>query len=229
MGHLTDNVHACLVEAQKGDQKGGSDDRGDGSGLCGDVGQRRAGAGAFEHWFEPVSDPEEKRRGTCTERQCDQVRVAQMCNQRGDDVRKGVPMGRDAQNVFQLAERDQNSGCGDETGDHRMAQEICEKPQTKHAKQQQEPARQKGKGQGRGGVSRRALLCDFADCRSGQERYDGNGTNGQRGAGAQDRIKNDRDNRRIDPRFRRQACEQCIGKRLRDQHDRDDQCGDQVI
>ena len=128
----------------------------------------------------------------------------------------------DPENMPHLAERDQQPAGGDEARDHRMRQEIRQKPQPQQPHPQQDRARQPGQRQRRHGVAGGARLGHLADGRRRHQRHHRHRADGQRAACAEHRIQQDRHDRGVKPRLGRQPRQDRIGQRLRDQHDRDD-------
>ena len=69
----------------------------------------------------------------------------------------------DPEDMLELTRRDQDAGRGDESRDHRVAEEIGQKPQAEDAEQQQEAPGKPRKRQRGDGIARRALLGDLTD------------------------------------------------------------------
>ena len=80
----------------------------------------------------------------------------------GEDVDQRMAFAFDPQNMTQLAGGNQDARGGDEPRDHRVRQEIRQKPQPEQPKRQQHRARQKRQRQRRCDIARRARFCDIA-------------------------------------------------------------------
>ncbi len=135
----------------------------------------------------------------------------------------------DPEDMLELARRDQNAGGRDEPRDHRMAQEICQKPQTEDAEQQQEAPGKTRERQRGDGIARCALLGDLTDGGGCQKRDHCHRPHRERAGGAENRVEEDRCYRGVDPRLWRQACQKRIGKRLRNQHYGHDHRRDEIF
>ena len=145
------------------------------------------------------------------------------------DFRQRMARRGHTEDVFQLANRDQDTGCGDKARDHRVAEEVRHKAQTENTHRQQHQTGQKRKAQGGGGITDGALFGDLADGGSSHQRHNGHRPHGQRARCTKDRIKQDRHDRGVQTRLGRQTCQHRIGQRLRNQHDRHDHRGDHII
>ena len=226
--HLTHDAHALFGQTQAPDQRGGGGDGKDRTGLGQDVGGALAKAKRQKGRLHPLAHPEQKGDRPRPKGQRDRVGIAQMRPEGVQNLGQGVAPGLHAQQMPQLPRRDQDARGGDEPGNHRMAEEIRQKPQLQRAHRKQHRARQKRQRQCGHGIARRPRLGHLTHGGGGHQRHHGHRPHGQHAAGAEDRIKHDRQDRGVDPRFGRQARQQGIGQRLRHQHDRHDQRGHQV-
>ena len=173
--------------------------------------------------FQPAfADPEQEGGGRAADQQGQGLISVRCDNKRGDEGEEGVAFGLHAKDGFQLAGGDQDARGGDEACDNGVRQEIGDKAQSEQAHDQKDQAGQQRQRQRGGGVADGALRGHLPHGGGGHQRDDGDRANGQRAAGAEDRIEDDRQDRGVDPGLRRQARKHGIGQRLRDQHDGDD-------
>jgi hypothetical protein len=106
---------------------------------------------------------------------------------------------------------------------------LARKPSRKTPEQDQEGARQEGQRDGGKQQFGRPRFGDVSDRRRSHQRDHRHRPDGQRPAGAEDGVEHDRRDRGIDPGLGRQAGQQRIGERLRDQHDGDDHGRNEVV
>ena len=110
-----------------------------------------------------------------------------------------------------------------------MRQEIGEKAEPEQAEREQEQAGQECQRYRGSDIGVRAGCGDLADGGRRHQRNHGDGPDRQRPAGAKQGIGDQRQDRGIESHLRRKAGQQCIGERLRDQHDGHDHRGDQIV
>ena len=179
--------------------------------------------------LQPLADPEEEADRDDPDQERPGVRRGQVVGQRLDDLDQVVAAGGDAQDVLELARGDEDARRGDEPRDHRMAEEIGDEAEPEQAEADEEQAGEEGERDGGGGVVGGAGCGDLADRGCGHQRDDGDRPDRERSAGAEDGVGDERQDAGIEPDLGRQAGEHRIGQRLRDQHDRDDHGGHEIV
>ena len=189
MWDVSDNTDAFLVQLESPDCECRHDHRRDGPCLLDDVGRSIGKSKSDQHGFQAFAHPEKKCRRNDTDRHGDDVRLAKALGKALQDFRQGMTRARYAEDVFQLAGGNQDPGGGDESCDHRVAEEICDcaKPEKPH--QQQDRARKKRQRQGCGGIAGRPLCRHLTDRRCGHQRHDGDRAHGECVGCAEDRVK----------------------------------------
>ena len=118
-----------------------------------------------------------------------------------------------------LAGGDQQTGCRNETRDHRMRQEIGQKTEPKDPHKHQHATGEESEHGGGGQIIHRSFGRNFADCGGRHEGDDGDRPHCKRPAGPENRISDQWQDRGIESDLRRQAGKHGISQRLRDQHD----------
>ncbi len=226
--HVADDPHAALVEVQRPRQRGGRDDGEHRPRLGQHVGESRLQAAPQQQRLQTLPDPEQERGGGDADAERDRLDGAELPDERSDDADEVVAARLDAEQVLQLARRDQDAGRGDEPRDDGVGQEARDEAEPGDAHREQDRAGEPGEGEGGGRVVGGALLHHAAEGRGRHQRHDRDGTDGERAAGAEDRVQHDRRDRRVEARLGRQTRQQRVRERLRDQHDRDDHGRQQV-
>ncbi len=229
LGDLADDAHAALGEAEDPGDGDGDDDGGDGADLGEDVGAAVLQAGAFQGGLEVAPDPEQEAEGREADGGGPGVDLAEIDREFAEQVDEIVALGGDAEDVLELARGDQDARGGDEARDHRMAEEVGEEAEAQEAHGEQHQAREHGERYGGAEIFRGALLGQVADGGGGHEADHGDRADGEGARGAEDRVEHERGDRGVEADLGGQAGEQGIGQRLRDQHDRDDGRGDQIV
>ena len=220
------NTPRTQIEAPDRQRRG--QDRQHRPGFGPDIRHLRPQPHAPQQRFQSAAHPEQEGRGGQAQAEGDDIDLPQMRPEARQDLRQGMPLGLDPQNMPQLAGGDQDAGGGDEARDHRVRQEIRQKPQPKQPKRQQHRTRQKGQRQRRRDIARRAALRDLAHRRRRHQRDHGHRPHRQRAAGAKDGVEHDGRDGGIDPGLGRHPRQKRIGQRLRDQHDRHDHRRDHI-
>ena len=223
------NFHAAFVQTEQRHGQGGDSHSGHGASLGQNTGHTVGQAKLDQRVFHAQTHPEQEGNRNDADHKGDHVGVAHMRPQRMHDFRQGMTRRGHTEDVFQLADRDQDTGCGDKARDHGMAEEVRHKAQTEDPHRQQHQTRQERKAQRGGGIADGALFGDLTDGSSSHQRHNRHRPHGQRARCAEDRIEQDRHDRGVKTRLGRQSCQHRIGQRLRDQHDRHDDRGDHII
>ena len=227
--HGTHNLDALPRKIKGPDRQCGDNHRRHGPRLGRHIRRPRTHTARAQERFQPLAHPEQKQRRGHANHHRRPVHHAQIGPDRHQQLCQIAARGINAQNMLDLAGGDDHTRGGDKARDHRVGQEIRQKPQLEHPHHQQHHPRQQGQRQRGDGIAHRALISDIAQGGGCHQRHHRHRPHRQGAAGAKDGIKQDRHDRRIEPRFGRQPRQQRIGQRLRDQHDRDDHRRDQII
>ena len=146
---MSDYSHAFLVQiedpdSQRSDCHGGHRPR-----FCQKVGKTGAQTDANQNWFQTLADPEKEGRCRSANNKGEWVHKMQASSQIARQLDQRVTACINAHQCADLTGRDQQPRGGDETRDHRMRQEIRQKPQTEQAHDSQDQTRNKGQRYGR--------------------------------------------------------------------------------
>jgi hypothetical protein len=139
--HVADDGHpvaAMQPEAPGGERR--HRHRRHRAGLGDDVGEPRAEAERAQERLQPAADPEQEGDRAAADDQRPEIGAIGEARQRPQDVEEIVAARRHAQDVLELARRDDQRRGGDEAGDHRVAQKVGEKAQAQHAQEQEKQA-----------------------------------------------------------------------------------------
>ena len=158
-----------------------------------------------------------------------QIDRGQLRAHRQQDFRQGRAVGVDAEDMLGLAGDDQNRRGGDKGAHHGPAEEIGDTAELEQAEQEQEKTRQRRQRAGGGHLLRRIGQAEIADRCRRHQRDHGDGPDSEHTARAEQGVGDQRCDRGIKPRLRRQAGEQGIGKALRDQQDGRDQARQRIL
>ena len=92
--------------------------------------------------LQPTPDPTQETQGGGADDTGRSVYNIESAEQRQDDLEEGLTMRFNTQNVLKLTGRYQNTGRGNEAGDHGERQKVHQETQTERTHGQQDQARQ---------------------------------------------------------------------------------------
>ncbi len=167
---------------------------------------------------EPAADQIEEQQAAATDGERRQMRPGQRREQRGKQLHGVLAADRDAEDVLELAECDENARRADEAGNHRMAEEVRQEAQAQHRHEQQHRAGKQRQQHGRCGVFRAARGEQRPESGGGHQRNHRYRADRQGAAGAEQRIGDQWQHAGVQAGHRRQAGEHGVGQALRDQH-----------
>ena len=229
MGHRAHNADPRrLVPVHGGDQGGGHHHGQHGRQLGCDIRQARTGTQANQPWGQGLARQHQKQHAARTNTQCDEVGARRGVDQLNHGIQDIGAARLHAQQVLDLPHSNEHSRARDKTADHRMAQKMGQKTQPQHPKQQQHAPGQQRQQHGQRHVVGRASGGQGLQGAGRHERSDCHRAHGQRHAGPQRGIGNDRQDAGVQAHFGRQARQQRVGQALRDQHHRHDHAGNHV-
>ena len=134
-----------------------------------------------------------------------------------------APLNIRPEQVFQLAQADNDGGRGGKAADDGFRQEVYQEPHLQQAKQQLDPPHKKGQEQRHGNVFFNTRKGKGAQPGGHQEGIHGHRPDGQLARGPHQGVNDLGHQGGIQPEHRGQACDHGVGHPLRDQHDADGQ------
>ena len=172
--------------------------------------------------LQPLADPEQEQRRGHADRERPRIDLVESRCQPAKHGGPGIAARADAEDMLELAGRDEDAAGSDEPADHRVRQQVGEEAHAQQAEHSQHHARQCRQRNRRFEIERGSLRGDRTRRACGHQRHHRNRADRQSAAGAENRIGDQREDRGVEPDHRRQAGQQRIGEALRDQHDGDD-------
>ena len=121
-----------VLPLEKPGQRGAERDRRHRPGFGQHIGAVRGHARAQQQWLQALAYPQQKHQDRAAHGQAQPMNCRHVLGQTQHQGDKVLTMGADAQHGFKLTGCNQQTGSGNETGDHWMAQKISEKTQSQH-------------------------------------------------------------------------------------------------
>ncbi len=181
-----------------------------------------------DSWCEPLEQKQrDERRGP--DRHGGSVGVAQVA----PDVEHGVvevlaARDRDAEDVLGLREPDDQRSSGREPDQHRVREEVDHVAEATDAEDDVDDTDHQRQQRGGLEVARGALLDDGSECRGGQQRDDGDRSDGELPRRPEQRVDDDGNGGGVEADLGRKPCQQRVGHRLGNQHRSDGHAGSEI-
>ena len=197
LGHRADQGDAPRPEIEPTDGADRDRDREDrprlGEDICGAFGQ----AEAQKERFQARPHPEKEGQSARAEDERGPVRVEQVRAEAERQVVEVMAVRLHAENVAQLARRDDQPGGGDESRDDRVGEKVRQEAQPEHPHDQEKHPRQEGQAHGGHGVAHGPGLGDLAYRRGGHQRDHRHRPHGERAAGPEQGVGDERQDRGV--------------------------------
>ena len=213
VGDVADDAHTTGLEVEDLDHEDGRHHDHEGGG---------------ESWGEAL-ESHERSKGSQPERQGRDVHAVERANDFGDGLVEVVlPWDRDAEQVLDLREADDDGGRRGEADEHRVRQEVDEESQATDTERDVGEADHQGEQRGRCQIPGGPLLHEGGERVGGEQRHDGDRPDRELPGGAEQGVDQDRHRRGVEPDLGGQAREQRVGHRLGHEHGGDREAGGEI-